>query len=208
LEFHGANTYFEDLVARIDAPSIRLLKTVLFNQLVFDNPQLLQFLGRIKEVGSFKRANLLLDKSMAKILLYDDLLDSPVNEVYDAYLHIHILCDALDWQVSGLAQICAEFSTFLSSVEQCNVERTRNLTPVPPEDMDHTQWQELFRPFTSVRSLEISPGLEGLIAPALQELTGDRVMEVLPLLRTLSFSRLDSEPKSPNPFELFITARQ
>jgi hypothetical protein len=86
------------------------------------------------------------------------------------------------------------------------VARTQGLM-VPHEDMDHTQWHDLFRPFTSVRSLGISSGLEGLIAPALQELTGDRVMEVLPVLRSLRLplSRLSSET---NPFEPFITTRQ
>ncbi|KAH9960047.1 hypothetical protein BGW80DRAFT_82958 [Lactifluus volemus] len=200
MEFHGASEYFEDFIARIDTPSIRYVKTMFFNQLVFDNPRFLQFVGRTKSLRSFKRADLFLDNSTAKILHYDDRLDSPRKPVS---LHIRILCNALDWKLSGLAQICAELSIFLSNVERCNVEWNRNWT-VPLEDMDHTQWLELFRPFTSVQSLEISSGLEGLIAPALKELTGVRVMEVFPVLRTLTFSQLNSEPKSPNPFEQFI----
>jgi hypothetical protein len=204
LEFHGASEYFEDFIARIDTPSIRFVKTEFFNQLVFYNPQFLQFVGRTKSLRSFKRADLFFDNSMAKILHYDDRLDSLRNPVN---LHIHILCDALDWQLSGLAQMCSELSMALSNVERCNVEWKRNWT-IPLEDMDHTQWLELFRPFTSVHSLEISSGLEGLIAPALEELTGDRVMEVFPVLRNLTFSQLNSEPKSPNPFEPFIRARK
>ncbi|KAH9960048.1 hypothetical protein BGW80DRAFT_1564433 [Lactifluus volemus] len=210
LGFHGDSEYFEDLVARIDTPSIRLVKTEFFNQLIFYIPQFLQFVGRTKSLESFKQADLIFDKGVVKIHHYDRLGPSTGREpASEAYVHIHILCDALDWQVSGLAQICAELSMFLSNVERCNVEWTQSWT-VPREDMDpsHIQWLELFRPFTSVKSLKISSGLEELIAPALHELTGDRVVEVLPVLRTLSFSRLNYEPKSPNPFEPFFTARK
>jgi hypothetical protein len=196
-EFHGDSEYFEDLVARIDAPSITSCETKFFNRLVFDNPQFLQFVGRTKVLGSFKQAKLSLNKRMVEVFLQNDRLHSPVNP--DAKLHIHILCDVLDWQVSGLAQICEQFSTFLSNVER--LDMNRNLAQSHEDDMDHTQWLELFRPFTSVQTLVISSGLDSLIAAALKELTGDSVMEALPALRTLSVS-------DPNIlFEPFITAR-
>jgi hypothetical protein len=204
LEFHGDSEYFEDLVARIDTPSIISVKTKFFNPLIFDNPQFLQFLGRTKVLRSFKQVKLFLDKSMADISLHNDHHHSPVNP--GANLHIHISCDGLDWQLSGLAQICEQFSTVLFNVGRCNVDWSRNWA-VPREDTDHTQWLELFRPFTSVHSLEISSGMEVLISPALGELTGDRVMEVLPVLRTFFFSRLRVK-KSPNPFLPFFRARR
>ncbi|KAH9960043.1 hypothetical protein BGW80DRAFT_1256331 [Lactifluus volemus] len=200
LEFHGNSEYFEDLVARIDTPSIRFVKTEFFNQLVFDNPQFLQFVGRIKMLASFKRAKLSFDKSMAKFSLDNQRSYTPVKP--EAYLYIHMLCDALDWQVSGLAQICEQFSTVLSNVERYSVRWTEKQTRPLEDDMDHTQWLELFRPFTSVQSLEIPSKLKSLIAPALNELTGDRVMEVLPSLHTLSVS------DQKGLFEPFLTARQ
>jgi hypothetical protein len=48
--------------------------------------------------------------------------------------------------------------------------------------MDPTLWLELFRPFTSAQSLEISEELEPFIAAALQELAGESVAEVFPAL--------------------------
>jgi hypothetical protein len=199
-EFHGDSEYFEDLVALIDTPSISSVNTKFFNRLVFDNPQFFQFIGRTKVLRSFERANLFLSKSMAEISLNNDHIHSPVNP--EAYLHIHISCDALDWRVSGLTQICEQFSTFLSNVEECSVRWTQRWTRPLGDDMDHTQWLELFRPFTSVQSLELLPGLGPFIAPALNELTGGRVMEVLPALCTLSV--LGHEDL----FEPFITARR
>jgi hypothetical protein len=77
--------------------------------------------------------------------------------------------------------------------------------------MDHMQWLELFHPFVAVQNLAIAPRLAVHVAPALRELTGGRVMEVLPELR-----RLSCLPKrgSVNARSLrralkpFITARQ
>ncbi|KAI0250975.1 hypothetical protein BJV78DRAFT_1215027, partial [Lactifluus subvellereus] len=51
--------------------------------------------------------------------------------------------------------------------------------------LEDTQWLELFRPFTAVRILKICRPLQSLIGLALQELTGERAMEVLPLLDSL-----------------------
>ncbi|KAH9960046.1 hypothetical protein BGW80DRAFT_82885 [Lactifluus volemus] len=198
LDFHGNSEYFEDLVTGIDTPSIRFVKTEFFNQLVFDNPQFLQFVGRTKMLGSFKRAILSFGKSMAKFS-FDNRRPSAAKS--EAYLHIHILCDALDWQVSGLTQIFVQFSTFLSNVDRCGVRWTKKTRPLE-DDMDHTQWLELFLPFTSVQTLGIRSKLDSLISPALNELTGDRVMEVLPALHTLSVYGKKSL------YEPFITARQ
>jgi hypothetical protein len=131
---------------------------------------------------------------VAKILLHDDHLNSLRKP--KAYLHIHILCDAFDWKVSGLAQICEQF---FSNVEECSMWW---VGPLQVEaEMDHTQWLELFHPLTSVQSLAISFGLDWLIALALRELWVDQAMEVLPALRTLSVSQVDL-------FGTFITARR
>jgi hypothetical protein len=229
LDFHGASEYFEDLIARIDTPSVRFVKTEFFNQLFFFIPQFLQFVDRTKSLRSFKRADLALDKRMAKILHYGDSLDSPKKSASEAHLQIQILCDALDWQVSSLAQVCAELSMFLSNVDRCNMKWTEHWPEDNRtqwlEDMDHTEWLELFRPFTSVWGLEISSNLQMLIVPALQELIGERVMEVLPALRTLSVlisdrsfplkidrdrrnERKDRKDRKEHPLHQFITARQ
>ena len=104
-------------------------------------------------------------------------------------------------------QICGQFSPFLSSVERLDIEG--NATgPLDWKDyMDHTQWLELFRPFIAMQDLHIL-GLGGLIAPALQELTGVRVMEVLPALRSLFLTGPDPSGSVRQAIEPFITARQ
>jgi hypothetical protein len=48
--FKGVSEYLEDLVARIDAPLLRELYITLFNQIVFDTPQFVQFISRTPEL--------------------------------------------------------------------------------------------------------------------------------------------------------------
>ena len=46
LQFTGVSEYLEDLVARIDTPLLSCLEMTLFHQLIFDTPQLAQFISR------------------------------------------------------------------------------------------------------------------------------------------------------------------
>ena len=63
------------------------------------------------------------------------------------------------------------------------------------EDSD-AQWLDLLRPFTSVKDLELFKHSPPFIAPALQKLSGEGVIEVLPSLQNLSF--MGPMPSGPN----------
>jgi hypothetical protein len=52
------------------------------------------------------------------------------------------------------------------------------------DDIDSSQWLELLHPFTAVKELHISKFTQS-IAPALQELIGERGTEVLLALQSL-----------------------
>jgi hypothetical protein len=213
LYFRGVSEYFEDLMARIDTPVIRTVKTEFFNQLIFDIPQYFQFVGRTEVLMSFKQAELFFVPHAAIITLRRFKQSKGRKPLGQRDLSIYVSCRGPDWQISSFAQICSQFSLFLSNVERLDIEG-RGEFPSNWEDdsdMDHTQWLELVRPFTAVQSLHINHGLGANIAPALQELTGDRVMEVLPALRSLSFSRDVGENVRSSirkAYEPFITARQ
>jgi hypothetical protein len=51
--------------------------------------------------------------------------------------------------------------------------------------MVNTQWLELFRPFTAVRTLHISHPCQSFIVSALQELTVEMATAVLPALSNI-----------------------
>jgi hypothetical protein len=44
--FTGVSEYLEDLLARIDAPRLNSLEIFIFHQLIFNMPQLIQFIRR------------------------------------------------------------------------------------------------------------------------------------------------------------------
>jgi hypothetical protein len=73
---------------------------------------------------------------------------------------------------------------------------------------ENRQWLELFHPFTAVKNLYISSEFAPRVVPALKELIGEGVTEVLPALQTLFLE----EPLSSGPVqktvEQFVAARQ
>jgi hypothetical protein len=75
-------------------------------------------------------------------------------------------------------------------------------------EVDSSQWLEFFRPFSAVRSLYVSKTLEPLVTAALGELTGERTMEVLPALESLSLDELEPSGSTHDNMESFIAARR
>jgi hypothetical protein len=133
---------------------------------------------------------------------------SPPNETDSSKaLDLGVFCKAVDWQVLSMVQICNQLSLLLSIVEQLDIQVDPYLESTWQVDVENTQWLELFRPFTAVRTLRIYFKLQPLILPALQELTGERATEVLPALDSLylGYQASESEQQAIKPF---IAARQ
>ena len=68
---------------------------------------------------------------------------------------------------------------------ESDIDNERDLLLEWQDDMEDTQWLELLRPFTSVKDLDLFEASVPFIASALQELSGERVTEVLPALENL-----------------------
>jgi hypothetical protein len=101
-------------------------------------------------------------------------------------LGLGILCRQSDWQLSSLAQVCGSSfpQALIFAVEHLYIQ-----SGLPQshwqDDIESSQWLELFYPFTDVKNLYISSELIPHITSALQELVGERAIEVLPALQTL-----------------------
>ncbi|KAH9960064.1 hypothetical protein BGW80DRAFT_1564414 [Lactifluus volemus] len=205
LWFHGASEYFEDLVARIDTPAIISVSTWFFNQLNFDIPHFLQFISRTHIPGSFKDATLYFEESNVYIRVGHR--DPPGGEEFRIALSIAISCHALDWQVACL--ICSKISPFLSNVERILIN-TGYFNDVVFSDwkdyVDNPRWVEIFHAFSALQHMQIPPRLGGIIASALQELIGERVMDALPMLRHLYLPRASESTQQT--IEPFISSRQ
>ena len=78
-------------------------------------------------------------------------------------------------------------------------------------EIEAIQWQELLHPFTSVNRMTLEcKDPVWLVAPALQELAGERAVEVLPALQNLFLRTLGRQPSGPikEAIGQFIATRQ
>ncbi|KAH9957742.1 hypothetical protein BGW80DRAFT_1565215 [Lactifluus volemus] len=213
LWFFGASEYFEDLVARIDTPAILSVDTRFFNQLDFDMPNFLQFISRTQIPGSFEEAKLYFYYDWA-VFIHFGHRDLPGGKEFRSALDIRISCHALDWQVACVAQICGKILPFLSNVERLLIatdsldyKRTTDVVFSDWKDyVDNPQWLEIFHAFSALQHMRIPPRLGEIIASALQELTGERVMDALPILRHLYLPPPSASTQQA--IQPFISSRQ
>ena len=189
LRFKGSSIYMEELVARINVPLLRKLEIVFFHRPIFETPQLTQLISRTRQFKTHQEAFLVFSNWSASISL-------------DGVLEFKILCRQPDQQLRSLAQVCN------SSFPQILLPTVWDLYVVPedgfsqlrwPEDIESSQWLELFRPFTGVEDLSVSRECVPHIASALGTLVGERVTEVLPVLQTLSLE--DTFPSESGPIQ-------
>jgi hypothetical protein len=200
LSFRGVSEYLEDLVARINVPLLDVLDITFFHQLIFDTPQLNQFISRTPNFSAHYEADVHFSNEHVSLRLhtFEDLM-----------LSLEILCGRSDWQLSSLAQVCSSSfpQAFIPAADRlCIVDDLEDMSELGwQDDIESSQWLELLQPFTGVKVFQIPWDFVPRIAPALQELVEERVTEVLPSLETLFLEK-------PHPWgsalEQFVAARQ
>jgi hypothetical protein len=205
LHFTGVSEYLEDLVARIDSPLLGLLDIILFHQLIFDVPQLTQFISRTPTLEVYDHARV--DFSDLHVRLTFPQIPSSSSSYH---LTLKILCRRPEWQLSSVTQIFTSVfpQSFIRMVEQLSI-RERSYSKLEWQgDIEDNQWQELLHPFTAVKDLYLSKEFAPRIAPYLQELVGGRTTEVLPALQSLLLDK--SQPSGPfeEAIEKFVSARR
>ena len=185
LSFKGVSEYLDDLVACIDAPQLNTLDITFFNDIVFDTPQLVQFISRTP-----------MSKALGKA--YITLQDRAVRVEFSSQtsrrglFKVEILCRGLDWQVSSLEQVCTSCLPPLSMLEDLYFNEVPHSPPDWKDSVESRQWLGLFRPFIVVKNLYLSENFASCIAPALQELVEGRTTDVLPALQNIFLKGLDS----------------
>jgi hypothetical protein len=202
LHFIGVSEYLDDLVARIDAPLLDKSDIIFFHQLIFDTPQLAQFISRTPKFKAYDEAHL---------IFHDWSVWVTLPQTFDGALQLGMSCRKSDWQLSSLAQVCSSSfpQALIPMVEHLYIQ-CGDWDVFCNDDIENSQWLELLHPFTAVRHLYISWKFTPSIVPALQELSGERVTEVLPALQSLF---LESDPSEDwrlveESFGQFVSARQ
>ena len=205
-EFHfaGVGEYLEDLVARIDSPRLVRLGINLFHQLIFDTPQLMQFITRTPELKVYDQAHVYFSNSDVRVIFPQTPSD------WDNGLKLEISCKQPEWQLSAMAQIFSSSfpQSLIHKVERLYIRERSYSGFLWQDDIENSQWLELLHPFTAVKSLHLCKEFAPRFTPSLQELIGERTTEVLPALQSLSLEELHPSGPFEDPIGKFVAARQ
>ena len=115
-----------------------------------------------------------------------------------------ISCLPLDWQLSSVAQVCDSALSPLSTLKRLEIYINRSWK----DDVENAQWVELLHPFTSMKDLLLYGGSLQHVAPALEELAGERVTEELPALQNLFLQGRQPSDPVKKVIGKFVAARQ
>jgi len=125
----------------------------------------------------------------------------PNKDAKVSALFMRVHCQGLHWQVASAAQIFSMLRSAFSAVEHLTLKirgyRRHN-------EADRTQWHNLLRSFSNVKTLRVANRLVSLLSRSLQLQDGESTMELLPELKELSYSSLR---QFDNAFTAFIDAR-
>jgi len=80
--------------------------------------------------------------------------------------------------------------------------------PPGQDGIDPSLWRELLRPFTAVEDLYLGSEVAPRVALVLQELVGENVMDLFPVLQNIFVIDLDLDELVPEGIEQFVAARQ
>jgi hypothetical protein len=76
------------------------------------------------------------------------------------------------------------------------------------DNIENALWLDLLHPFGAVRNLYLSREFARRIGPALQELVGDRVAEVLPAVQNIFLEGLKLSERIEEGIRKFVAARR
>ena len=198
-QFSGDGAYLEDLISRLDAPSLELLNITLFKPNSFESLQLSQFISRTKSFAS--------PHQLSIVLLRDEIL--VVNHFHSPPLTSHFLLqitsEDMDLQ-DTLPQVLTRLSVLLSGVQRLILNSfIPRSSWLGPDDMDLPLWLDFFCNLKSVKRLDVSGVFVQSIESALERLPEDMVQRVLPALQDLHVEKCESPG---GPFQKFADALQ
>ena len=200
-QFRGVSEYLDDLVACIDAPQLDTFEVTLFNDIVFDAPQLFRFISHTPMSKALETAKINFQHGAARVKFSSE---TPRYREFN----VGILCKGLNWQASFLEQICTSYLPLLSILEDLYIDDYFHWKPDWKDSIENGQWLEFFRLFVAVKSPYLSEKVASSIAPALQELVEGRTTDVLPALQTIFLKKLKSSGSVQESIGQFVAARQ
>ena len=188
-------------MARIDAPRLDNLKITVFNQIIFDMPQFIQFISRTPALEAPDEARVIFDNGVSEV-------NFSSRTPGFSHIEVKIPCNDLDWQISSLEQVFTSCLPYLSTLEGLFIDASYSWRPDWQDNIENTLLLELFHPFTSVKNLYLSEEFAGRIVTALQDLVEDRRIEVLPALENIFLEGLEALGPVEKAIGPFVAMRQ
>jgi hypothetical protein len=201
MKFKGVSEYFDDFVARIDAPRLDYLEITFFNRIVFGTHQFIQFISRTPTLKALEEVHVTFEDRATRIHL------SPQTRGYGE-LNVNILCRHLDRQLSSLEHVCNPSFPPFSTLEDLYIYDSVNWKIDREDYAENIQWLNLLRTFIAAKNLYLSEEIAPRIVPALKELVGGRATETLPALQNIFLEGLQPSGPVQKGIGQFVAARQ
>jgi len=199
-EFHGVSTYLEELISRIDSPRLKKIN-IRYSHRPFDIQvtQLFQFIDRseVPKLTLIRHAYVNISRHRVVLDLYSCSGSHPGRGLHGVSIVTH--CRGFNEQNSYLALLLGQPSALFSRVVHLKLHRHR-----ADEDRYNDEWLHVLRRFSAARTLHVLSGnFAGDVILTLEDLTGEMVAEVLPVLDLIY---IGEQPTSC--MEKFLAARQ
>jgi hypothetical protein len=202
LTFRGVGIYLDNFVAHLNTPLLERLSLTLFFELAFNLVNLTGFIHRAKEFGCVV-ARVIFNKDGASI--YAGYYEQWGIGRFS--LHVNVTCEPLDWQIDFATQICCALGKVLSALEELTLDLDADGMPPDWENaLDDMMWHELLLPFIGVKKLRIGSSLIPQLSQALESVTGESALDLLPELQVLDVP-LESD-LATNAFSTFMKTRE
>jgi len=198
--FKGASEYLEEILTQIDAPRLDQMRITFFNHIIFDTPQLSQFISRRPTLRAPEKGQIGFN-SKAIVFKFPSQTSDYVLDVQPPYT-------ASGWQPLSLERVCTSSLPPLSTLEDLYVVEDPYLRPRWQDDVENTLWLDLLRSFVAVKNLYLSEEYVPRIASALQELVGGRMTEVLPALEKIFLAGFQPFEPLHEGIQKFVAARR
>jgi len=199
--FKGNSEYLEDIVGQIDTPLLTSFNIAFFNQLIFDTPLLHHFINRTETFKATHQAQVTFWEGEVNVYLYLRNRNS-----FHEISSLTISCRPSDWRLSSVAQVCDLALSPFPTLERLDIG-IRDSSHWQ-DNVENAQWVELLHPFTSIKDLLLHEESIRHVAPALEQLAGERVTGALPTLQNIFLQG----PKPSDPVKeaivKFVAARQ
>ena len=199
LKYRGTSMYLDSFVGRIDAPRLEDIEIRLFSQPTMDASQLGRFIQRTEMHTSLSHAKVETDAHAISI--------SFTNSDVSTHLRLHISCKQLDWQLSCMAQVCDQISSFLFHVSDVGIDTAQPLGR--REDVNDEQWLDLLYSFkfSEATNLWVANELTTDILCVLGH-ANEQNTAILPSLRHIRVQKpIEMDGPLWNSVQSFITSR-